>query len=117
MAAVFWLAVLYHAAALLFPAFAKVAYPVGYPPLRHFTFMAVDSLAGFLFLKRPRWFIWPYLILTAQVLQGHGVRLWRTAVYEQRINWIDLITVSGILLGLVLLLREYRINSRRNSPR
>jgi len=56
--------------------------------------------------KASHWFIWPYLALTAQVLQGHGVRLWQTWVDAHQINWIDVIVVSGLLLGLVLLLHE-----------
>ena len=77
-----------------------------YPPLRHVTFVIVDGLGAFLFLSRPRWFIWPYLVLTLQVLQGHGVRAWQTWVQEHQLNWIDAITVSGILLGLTLLLLD-----------
>src|ERR1700733_5636015 len=91
MAVIFGLAALYHAAALFIPAFAKAAYPATYPPLRHVAFVIVNSLAAFLFLKRPRWFIWPYLVLTVQVLQGHGGRLWRAWGDEHQINWVDLI--------------------------
>ena len=106
MAAGFALAALYHLAALAIPAFANIAYAPMYPPLRHVTFVIVDSLGAFLFLKRPRWFIWPYLVLTLQVLQGHGVRAWRTWVQGHQVNWIDAIVVSGVLLGLVLLLLD-----------
>ena len=111
MAVIFGLAALYHAAALSIPAFAKAAYPATYPPLRHVAFAIVNSLAAFLFLKRPRWFIWLYLVLTAQVLQGHGVRLWRTWVDEHQINRIDVMVIAGVLLGLALLLQE-RIGKR-----
>jgi hypothetical protein len=104
MAGGFALAALYHLAALSIPVFAKIAYSPGYSPLRHVTFVILDSLGAFLFLTRPRWFIWPYLILTLQVLQGHGVRAWQTLVQEHHLNWIDAITVSGVLLGLILLL-------------
>jgi len=106
MAVMFGLAVLYHAAALSIPVFLKAAYPAMYPPLRNVAFIIVNSLAAFLFLKRPRWLIWPYLVLTAQVLQGHGVQLWQTWVDVHQINWIDVIFVSGVLLGLVLLILE-----------
>jgi hypothetical protein len=116
MAAIFGLAVLYHAAALSIPAFAKTAYPATYPPLRHVAFVIVNSLAAFLFLKRPRWLIWPYLVLTLQVLQGHGARLWRTWVDEHQINWIDVIVISGVLLGLALLLQERAGKRNNGSP-
>ena len=96
----------YHLAALAIPAFDKIAYSPGYPPLRHVTFVIVDSFVAFLFLLRPRWFIWPYLALTAQVLRGHGVRGWQTWVHQHQLNWIDTITVLGTVLGLILLLLD-----------
>jgi hypothetical protein len=103
MAAGCAMAAVCHVAALAIPAFGKMAYAPGYPPLRHVTFVIVDSLASFLFLSRPRWFIWPYLVLTIQILQGHGLRGWRTWADKHQLNWVDAITVFGALLGLVLL--------------
>jgi len=101
----FALAAIYHLAALAIPTFARVAYPPAYPVLRHVAFVIVDS---------PRWFIWPYVLLTLQVLQGHDVRAWQTWVQEREIQWIDDITVLGILLGLVLLfLDRAHWNTRR----
>jgi hypothetical protein len=47
MAVIFGLAVLYHAAALFIPAFAKAAYPASYPPLRHVAFVIVTKPGGF----------------------------------------------------------------------
>jgi hypothetical protein len=114
MATGFAAAALYHLAALAIPAFAEIAYPPMYPPLRHVTFVIVDSLGAFLCLSPPRWLIWPYLVLTVQVLQGHGVRGWRTWVQEHQINWIDAITVLGVLLGLVLLLLDRSTRSARD---
>ncbi len=106
LAAGFALAALYHLAALAIPAFGRIAYPPTYPTLRHITFVIVDSMAAFLFLLRPGWFIWPYLVLTVQVLRGHGVRGWRTWVQKHQVNWIDAITVFGALLGLALLVLD-----------
>jgi hypothetical protein len=100
---------LYHLAALLIPAFAKIAYPLTYPLLQHVTFMIVDGLAALLFLLRPRWFIWPYLALTVQVLQGHGVRGCRTWVQKHQLDWIDGITVFGVFIGLALLVPDRRL--------
>jgi hypothetical protein len=107
-------AAVYHIAALTVPAFAKIAYSPNYPPLRHITFVIVDSLASFLFLSRPRWFIWPYMVLTVQILQGHGWHGWRTWVESHQLNWIDAIVVSGALLGLVLLLFDRAIGNAEN---
>ena len=64
-------------------------------------------------MLRPRWLIWPYLLLTLQVMQGHGVRAWQTLVDEHQINWIDAITVLGILLGLITLLIDRTEHFRR----
>ena len=108
LAAGFAVAALYHVAALVIPAFARLAYPPAYPALRHIVFVAIDAALASLFLSRPRWLIWPYAILTVQVLQGHGVRLWQTWEQERGIQWIDAITVFGTLLGLALLVADRR---------
>src|SRR5690348_17922895 len=108
LAAGFAVAALYHVAALVIPAFARLAYPPGYPGLRHIVFVAIDAALASLFLSRPRWLIWPYTILTVQVLQGHGVRLWQTWEQARGIQWIDAITVCGTLLGLALLVADRR---------
>lgn len=104
-------AAMYHVAALAVPAFARTAYPPTYPPVRHIAFVMVDSLTSFLFLARPRWFIWPYVALTVQILQGHGLRGWQTWLDKHQLNWIDAITVFGALLGLALLLFD-RLNGK-----
>jgi hypothetical protein len=112
VAAAFGIAALYHLAALAVPAFAAVAYSPAYPPLRHVVFVLVDSAGAFLFLSRPPWLIWPYLVLTFQVMQGHGVRLWQTWALERQISSIDAITVFVVLMGLLLLFldRSQRTN-------
>jgi hypothetical protein len=106
MAVGFAVAALYHGTALAVPSFAKAAYPADYPLWRHVVFIVVDGAGAYLFLKRPVWLIWPYLLLTVQVLQGHGVRLVRTWTQMHQIQWVDVITVAGILLGLGLLLMD-----------
>jgi hypothetical protein len=106
MAAGFATAALYHLAALTIPAFAKIAYAPAYPPLRHIIFILVDGAAAYLMLSRPPCFIWLYLVLTAQVVQGHGTRAWQTWPLHHRINWIDVITVVATLLGLAFLYFE-----------
>jgi hypothetical protein len=69
---------LYLLAALAVPAFAKIAYAPAYPPLRQIVFILFDGSAAYLMLSRPPWFIWLYLVLTAQVIQGRGGRAWQT---------------------------------------
>jgi len=101
-------AALYHLTALLSPAFANIAYSLTYPPLRHIVFIAINCTCAYLFLSRPRWFIWIYIVLAAQAVNGHGTRLWRTWFTQNKINWIDIITVSGVLLGLAFLFADLR---------
>jgi len=115
MAAGFMVAALYHLAALAVPAFARMAYSPTYPQLRHITFVIVNILAASLFLWRPRWSIWPYLALTIQILQGHGVHGWRSLILKHQLNWVDAITVFGALLGLILLLFD-RVAGKRGEP-
>jgi len=103
MAASFAAAALYHLTALTIPAFARVSYSPTYPVWRHLTFILVDGSAAYFMLRRLPWFIWAYLVLTIQVLQGHGLRLWQVWFGQHRIQWIDLITVLGTLLGLLFL--------------
>ncbi len=79
---------LYHLAALVNPAFARIAYVAWHPLWRHLVFIAANFGVAFLMLRRPRWFLGIYLILTVQVLQGHGVRLWRTWFGLHEIQWL-----------------------------
>lgn len=102
----FALAALYHLAALAIPAFGRIVYPPTYPAARHMVFVIVNSVAAVLFLLRPRWFVWPYLVLTVQSLQGHGLRAWRALVLHRQVNWIDGIAVFGVLLGLAVLILD-----------
>ncbi len=94
---------LYHLAALVSPAFARIASVPWYPVWRHLVFIAINFGVAFLMLRRPRWFLWVYLILTVQVLQGHGVRLWRTWFGLHEIQWVDVAVVGFVLVGCGLL--------------
>ena len=112
-AAAFAFAALYHLAAILLPSFGRVAYAVNYPVFRHVVFIAVDFTFAALFLLRPNWLVWPYLVLYAQVLNGHGLaalKLWR---FERRVDWISILTVAGMTLGLALLIIDRRRRTNR----
>jgi len=102
------IAALGHLAALLIPSLANVAYSPTYPPLRHAVFITINVACAYLLLLRPHWFVWVYLVLTAQVVNGHGTRLWRTWFTQHEINWIDVITVSGVVLGVIFLFVDLR---------
>ena len=101
-----------HLAALTIPAFAEATYPPTYPALRHILFILINCSMTYFMLSRPRWLIWPYLVLTAQVCQGHGVRLWHTWFQDHRVQWIDLGTVCFALLGFLFICVEWRAQFR-----
>lgn len=113
MAAGFAGAALYHLAALEIPAFARSAYAPTYPVWRHLVFIGINVTTAYFMLLRPRWFFWACLVFSVQVMQGHGVRLWRTWFDLQRIQWVDFVTVCFVLLGLVLLYLDRRERSVR----
>jgi hypothetical protein len=96
-----------HAAALAVPAFAAANYP-GYPAWRHGVFIAIDAMAAVLFLARPRWFVWAFAVLTAQVLYSHGGSAWATWQRDGQVRWIDAAALVAIPLALVLLVVDRR---------
>lgn len=107
MAVGFVLAAAYHLTALLVPAFAKIAYSAHYPVWRHIIFIFIDGTFAYLFVARPNWLIWPYILLTLQVINGHGRGAWLVWREQQQIDWISIVVVIGISLGLAALCREY----------
>ncbi len=94
---------LYHAAALAIPAFAAAAYPTGYPASRHIAFITIDILTAYLFLIRPRWLIWPCLILAAQVFYSHGLHASQVWRQNHRMDWADSVPIAVALYGLTIL--------------
>lgn len=75
-AAAFAFAAVWHVIAMAVPAFATITYSAGYPAWRHVMFVLVNAGFAWLFLSRPVWLIWPYAVLTIQVIQGHGAAAW-----------------------------------------
>ena len=72
------IAVLVHVAALTVPAVNLFLYNAGYPWWRHVVFIGIDALA-LLLLRRPAWLVWPYAVLTAQVVAASveaGIPSW-----------------------------------------
>jgi hypothetical protein len=101
-----------HAAALAWPAFAGAAYPPAYPAWRHVVFIAIDSAVAWLFLRRPRWFVWVYAVLTAQVLYGHGGAAWTAWQRDGHVSWIDAAAIVAVPLGLAMLVAEHAESKR-----
>jgi hypothetical protein len=95
---------MYHVAAVLIPSFATYAYPYGYPLWRHALFITINVSVAWLFLKRSQWVIWLVALMTLQIYNGHGRYAWMVWSRESRIAWIDLLTVIGATMLLLLLL-------------
>ena len=107
-------AAVYHFVAAVYPAIEKVVYGAGwlpgYPRWRHLMWVGIFPTVAGLLLWRPRWLVWPYLVLVLQQLHGHGgnvVRLWEQS---GRISWTDAGVLTGefLLLGLLLVDRWKR---------
>jgi hypothetical protein len=109
-AAVFLAAAIYHLAAVLIPRFGDYAYPAIYPLWRHLLFIAIDLIFSWLLLAHVRWVIWPMALLTLQIYNGHGRYAWMAWSHESRIQWIDVLTVIGatVLLLLLVAVRDYK---------
>jgi hypothetical protein len=111
-----------HATALAVPAFAAAAYPPAYPLWRHALFVAIDLILAALFVRRPRWFVWAYAVLTVQVIAGHGGAAWASWHRDGRISWIDAAALVAVPLALVLLVMDRRTTPEatgvagRNAP-
>ena len=103
----FALAAAYHLTALLVPAFAKIAYSVDYPAWRHIAFIFIDGTFAFLFVARPNWLIWPYILLTLQVINGHGRVAWLLWREQRQIDWISVVVAAGVIVGLAAMCAEY----------
>ncbi len=107
---------LYHLAALTIPAFAQIAYPPNYPALRHIVFIFIDILFAYLFLANRRILLWPYLLVTAQVLYSHGSRAGRWWIIDHRVDWISLIFIPAVLMGLAFLWHDRKAAHSSSTP-
>ncbi len=111
--AAFLIAASYHLTALFIPAFAAVAYPPGYPRLRHVAFIGLNVVFSQLFVWRPRWLVWPYALMTLQILNGHGRGAWRLWQVQRRVDWISVALVMGAVALLFFLTMHWRERTRR----
>jgi hypothetical protein len=110
--AIFWAAAAYHAAALVVPSFARIAYPAEYPSWRHVAFTTVNVVFGWLFIVRPPWLIWLFVALTLQVFAGHGVAAWRSWRYDRHVDAISVACLVAVALGVVALAHDRRKKAR-----
>ena len=106
IAILFVLAATYHAVAFFQPAFVN-----GGSHWRHAVFTAIDLLCAWYLLRRPRWFVWAFGLLTLETLYGHGMHAWMWWHTEQRLDWLSFAVLLVVPLTLVLLIQDRR--SRR----
>jgi hypothetical protein len=71
-------------------------------------FIGIDSSLAVLFVRRPRWLVWAYALLTVQVLHSHGLGAWELWVTEHRIDWISVAVSIAAPAILVLLVVDRR---------
>ena len=69
-------AAMFHAAAMLSPAVARIEYPPGYPTWGHVAFIGVNVTLAWLFVRRPIWLVWAFALVTLHILNGHGRGAW-----------------------------------------
>jgi hypothetical protein len=101
-------AALFHFAAMLSPSVSRIEYEPGYPQWRHIVFIGINIILARLFQVRPRWFIWAYAALTAQVLYSHGLGAYRLWLAEGRVDWISVAVSVGAPVLLIALILDRR---------
>jgi hypothetical protein len=101
-------AAIVHLAALAVPALNASTYSPAYPWWRHVVFIAINVALAALLQKPPAWLVWPYSLLTIQVLYSHGLGGFREWKETGRLHWIDVVAVLGVPLLLGLLVVERR---------
>jgi hypothetical protein len=113
--AAFVLATAVHLLSVAVPPIGARLYPPSYPAARHIVFIAVDAGFALLFVVRPRWLIVPYVLLTAQVLNGHGRDAW-AALSQGTVDWMATVPVLAILPGLWLVVVNWQERRRISGP-
>jgi hypothetical protein len=109
LAVLFAGAAVYHAAAFFHPAFSN-----GGAHWRHASFCAIDLLFAWYILRRPRWFVWAFGLLTLETLWSHGSHAWRLWSTEGRPDWLSFVVLIVVPCTLALLMRDAL--DRRSRP-
>ncbi|MGA3136906.1 MAG: hypothetical protein ABSC88_13035 [Terracidiphilus sp.] len=94
-------AAMYHAAAFLVPAFSY-----GGAHWRHAAFCVIDLLCACYLLRRPRWFVAAFGVLTLETLCSHGAHAWMLWHTGRRLDWLSFAVLIVVPLTLVLLIRD-----------
>jgi hypothetical protein len=63
------------------------------PVWRNLLFVGINAFTGYFLLKRPRWFIWFFILLMFQQLYSHGSDLINAWNSQHRIDWMSLMVI------------------------
>ena len=80
------------------------------PIWRHAIFVVVNSFCIYGFLKRPKYFIYFYIVLILQQFYSHGQHLIKLWELEHKIHWISFAVLVLMPIGLICLLVDYKTN-------
>jgi len=98
----------FHATAVASPSIARLEYAATYPAWRHVVWIGIDASLAFLLLRRPRWLVWVFGLLTAQVLNSHGRGAWQMWSNGHGLDWISVAVVVAVPTITWMLIIERR---------
>ncbi len=94
-------AAIYHAAVFFHPAFREDG-----AHWRHAVFFVIDLVCAWYLLKRPRWFVFVFGVLTLETLYGHGTHAWTMWQMHGQIDWLSAGVLVVVPTTLVLLIED-----------
>lgn len=105
----FGIAAIYHMLAITAPSLNVTG-----TPWRHALFVVINALSVWLILRRGRWSVLFFSLITVEQLFSHGTQTWNRWHIEHRIDWISIGVVIVLFLTVTLLLLDAK--EKRLSP-
>ena len=102
-AVLFLAAAIYHAAAFAHPALSD-----GGMRSRHAVFFVIVLLFAWYMLKRPRWFVAAFSLLTLETLYGHGLHAWKLWRDQGKLDWLSFAVLIAVPCMLAFLIADAR---------
>jgi hypothetical protein len=96
-------AAIYHAVAFFYPAVSDER-----SHWRHAAFCGIDLVCAWCLIKRPKWFVVAFLLLTFEAIWGHGKHAWLLWHMQSRIDWLSLAVLIVVPLAMALLVKDAR---------
>jgi len=101
LAVLFFGAAGYHALAFFEPAFGN-----GGAHRRHAAFCGIDILFACYLMRRPKWLVWAFGVLTIEALWSHGTHAWRLWREQGRLDWLSFAVLIVVPCAQALLTRD-----------